>query len=261
MSATPALAVESDNPMLQRGVRLIQRMEETAGLRVLMRALRWPQNTDRDRALIHLYRGIAYGNMLHEQGARRSFRQALRFDASVRVPGSVSPKIRAIFDAVLAALRRARVEGRRRAAAAAAAAAPRDRTSETDDGADDRGRDVSRQRSGIYWPGWITGGVAVAALATAIGLGVASRADQSAADDPNLPFSRAKTLVDHAESKALGANVMFGVAGAAAVMSAVLFVLHYRSKPERVARRRRQKSAAVVPLAGGGAIAVGGFSW
>ena len=58
------------------------------------------------------------------------------------------------------------------------------------------------------------------------------------------------------ERKALGANICFGIAGAAAVTSAVLFYVGWRR-----AHRRTSGAAALVPAESGAVLQVGRILW
>lgn len=72
-------------------------------------------------------------------------------------------------------------------------------------------------------------GVGLAALATGIGLGAASAGDAAQAGNRSRSVSEAQGFADAANGKALGANVLFGVGGAALAGGALLFVF---SMPE-----------------------------
>jgi hypothetical protein len=86
------------------------------------------------------------------------------------------------------------------------------------------------------------GGVAVAGLAVGVVLGSVAKARESDAFDlcPDATkqcpsFLKANSLMDEARSKALVANVMFGVAGVAAIGAAVLWFTGAPAKTEGVA--------------------------
>jgi hypothetical protein len=72
-------------------------------------------------------------------------------------------------------------------------------------------------------------GVGVAALIAAVALGAASSADAGAAMDKRLPVGQAQGLADSANGKAIGANLLYGVGGAAVASGALMFVF---SMPE-----------------------------
>jgi hypothetical protein len=99
---------------------------------------------------------------------------------------------------------------------------------------------------------WVTGGAAVATLAVAVGLAVAANADH---DEWQSELARGKDrqrwedLSSSGQAKALSANILFGVGGALAVTSVVLFFVEGRSpgKEARVTTR-------LTPLVGGAAL-------
>ncbi len=72
-------------------------------------------------------------------------------------------------------------------------------------------------------------GVGLAALATGLALGAASSADAARAGDRTNTVSEAQRLAGEANAKATGANVLFGLGGAAAAGGALLFLF---SMPE-----------------------------
>ncbi|HJZ84248.1 MAG TPA: PEGA domain-containing protein [Polyangia bacterium] len=83
---------------------------------------------------------------------------------------------------------------------------------------------------------WVAGGVAVAALATGVVLGLSYNSD---VDDLNKKYPDGVVrdpkdfdTIDSARSKGTAANVMFGVAGAAAVTGAILFFYEGRAASE-----------------------------
>ena len=88
---------------------------------------------------------------------------------------------------------------------------------------------------------WVVAGTAVAALGVAIGLGASASADYSEFEDLLASGQRDETrreeLESSIQSKSMGANVMFGVAGGLAVTSVVLFFLEGRAPTRRRATR------------------------
>lgn len=95
------------------------------------------------------------------------------------------------------------------------------------------GRDALPGRSRVWT--WVAAGSAVAALGVAIGLGASSSADYSEFSDlvasGRRDEVRRQELESAIESKALGANVLFGVAGALALTSVVLYFVEGRAAP------------------------------
>lgn len=71
---------------------------------------------------------------------------------------------------------------------------------------------------------WVAGGVGVAALGAAVGMGVAaSGSSQRLRDGTVRPQAEAQALYDQANTMRTGANISYGVAGAALVTAAILF--------------------------------------
>lgn len=76
---------------------------------------------------------------------------------------------------------------------------------------------------------WVAGGVGVAALGAAVGMGVAaSGTSQQLRDGTVRPQAEAQALHDSASGLNTGANVAYGVAGAALVTAALLFFVEGR---------------------------------
>jgi hypothetical protein len=83
----------------------------------------------------------------------------------------------------------------------------------------------SKLRVGSY----VVFGVGLAALITGIALGASSLADATSAKDKTLPISQARAFANSANGKGIGANVLFGVGGAAVAGGVLMFVF---SMPE-----------------------------
>lgn len=204
------------NPHLAEGLRLLNEMEDTRALAALKRALDWPDNTPKLRAEIYLNIGIAHGNLLHRNAASESFRRALEQDPSITLPDRTSPKIKDLFQRVRAELQQQRSRP------------PAPPTAEP--GPQPPPLPPATPASSPYLPAWIVAGVAGGSLVTAIVLGALSKSSSNNAEDISLTYDEAKAHHDKATRRALGANIMFGVAGAAAITSGVLFYLGYRGK-------------------------------
>ena len=67
------------------------------------------------------------------------------------------------------------------------------------------------------------------AIAGAVALGVASAADTATAQNKSLTYSDAARAADAANGKAIGADILYGVGGAAAAAGVLMFVF---SMPE-----------------------------
>ncbi len=105
------------------------------------------------------------------------------------------------------------------------------------------GRDATSQRSRIWT--WVAAGSALAALGVAIGLGASASAEYSELEDlvasGQRDEVRRQELESAIDSRALGANVLFGVAGGLALTSVVLYFVEGRAaaRPRATAGRYR----------------------
>ena len=78
----------------------------------------------------------------------------------------------------------------------------------------------SKLRIGSY----VVFGVGLAAVATGIALGVSSAGDAAAAKNRMQSIAQAQAFADAANSKAVGANLLYGLGGAAVAGGAVMFI-------------------------------------
>lgn len=83
----------------------------------------------------------------------------------------------------------------------------------------------SKLRIGSY----IVAGVGLAAVAAGIALGASSSADATQAQNRNQSISQAQAFADSANGKAVGANLLYGIGGAAVAGGVVMFIF---SMPE-----------------------------
>ncbi len=101
---------------------------------------------------------------------------------------------------------------------------------------------------------WVVAGTAVAALGVAIGLGASASADYSEFEDLLASGRRDETRREELESaiqsKSLGANVMFGVAGGLAATAVVLFFLEGRAPARKQTARAAGLQLMVGPVTG-----------
>lgn len=81
------------------------------------------------------------------------------------------------------------------------------------------------KKGGRVWT-WVAGGLAVASAGAGVGLGVAAQG--TAAKVPMAPIGQAPAQAQQAQGLAMGANVAYGVAGAAAVTAVILFFVEGR---------------------------------
>lgn len=76
-------------------------------------------------------------------------------------------------------------------------------------------------KKGRLWT-WVAGGVAVASVGAGAGMGVVAR-NTAEGIGPNTAIGQARAQAESAQGLATGANIAYGVAGAAAITAVVLF--------------------------------------
>jgi tetratricopeptide (TPR) repeat protein len=246
--------------LLERGVELVTQAENARAIRVLRRALLRPASPA-ERARGHLYLGIARFNLLQTAAARRSFRTALELEPGIELPPDAAPKLRRFFarlrpPATVAPPAAAPATAPPRAPPASAPRAGRQPGDRRSLPAPLEPRETLRPaRSARYAPAWLCLGLTVAATAAGVGLGAAASAENRAAEDPALTSNAADEHHRSAARYATGANVLFGVTGAAAVAGGVLLYLGWR---------RGQRAAAVsfsLPRGGGALVEIDAARW
>lgn len=236
------------NPHLERGIKLLSEFEEKKALKVLEHALTWSGNDDAIRAKIYLYQGIAYFELLKKADATTAFRKALETDKTVVLPTALSPKIRDLFSSVRVGLGGETVDpDPPPTSQPTSQPGPQDVKHEHGGHGGKGGKATDRPppKAGFSftWPTWVCAGIAVAAAAAAVGLGVAGQSKGDEARDPSIPYNDAVLIHDQAKGLVTGANVMIGVGSAAVVGAVVFFVLDWMSPP--------QVTAGVGPTSGG----------
>jgi tetratricopeptide (TPR) repeat protein len=246
-------ALARPNPHLKRGIKLLHDMEDARALVELQRALRVRDSSADEQAEVYVYIGIAQFNLLRTEQARASFGAALDRNPNVELPPMTSPKIRQVFESVRN--RRGAVEPRPEPEPGPEPPVPTFQP-------DQQGRPapvIRRTRRprpttfwGRYWPALTLLGVGVAAAGAGVGCGVTAASEAEKSKDVNLPYEEARAHYDEAGRRALAANVMYGVAGAAALTSAVLFWYYATRRPAEP-----PTSAAVLPLRSGVVLQVG----
>jgi len=231
LAAGVQVALAADNPDLSHGIRLLDQAEDEAALQAFKRALARPKLRRAQRVKVQLYLGITYLNLVQVGAARDHFRAALKLDPRAELPGGVSPKIEEFFTQVKAEL----VQSSRRARPPHSGPPPAPPPSPP------RAAD-SRPSAWSYWPAWVAVGLGVAAGGAGLGLAIRARDRTDEANDLTLPTSEAETRHDSARKMALSANILFGVAGAAAIAAGILFYL---------GSRRSSTTAGVLPVESG----------
>lgn len=242
--AAMSVASAKGNPHMARGIQLLDQAEDEQALKQFEQALKWPGGRRAHRATIHIYLGITQLNLANDTAAAAHFREALKLDAKVRLPGGVSPKIER-FMARIRSEQPAQPVRPKPAPAPSPVVRPvtpvvsrRDRPSPLG-----------------YWPAWAALGVGVAAGGAGLALGLLAGKKADEANDLGLPTSEAESTHDTAGKMALSANILFGVAGAAAIASGVLFYVGSRDRDDR------GPVAGLVPMEGGALLQLRGATW
>lgn len=248
-------ALARPNPHLQRGIKLLQEMEDARALAELQRALRMRGNSAEAQAEIYVYIGIAQFNLLRTEQARASFGAALDRNPNVDLPPLTSPKIRQVFESVRASRRSVAPQPEPGPEPEPEPPVPTFQPKRPNQPPPvirraRRPRQVSFW--GRYWPALALIGVGVAAAGAGIGCGVTAASEAEKSKDVNLPYEEARAHYDEAGRRALAANVLYGVAGAAALTSAVLFWYYATRRPAEPAA-----SAAVLPARSGVVLRLG----
>ena len=237
--ASAPRAAARDNPHLVRGVKLLDQAEDEKALRAFKRALKRRGSSKAGRARIHLYLGVTRMNLGQEELARKHFRVAFRLDPRADLPPDMSPKMHQLAEEV----RQEQPPGPAPTVTPPTVAPVTPVV-------------VRRQESGsalTYWPAWTVLALGLAAGGTGLAMGLLSRKNAEEASDLGQPTSTAESKHDTAKTQALTANIMFGVAGAAAITAGVLFYVG--------SRRTGTTTAGIVPLRGGALVHVGGLAW
>jgi len=102
---------------------------------------------------------------------------------------------------------------------------------------------------------WVAAGSAAAAAIVAIGLWASARSEYNEYQDKDTTRARGANLKGSIESKARGANAMYGIAGALAVTSVALYFLEGRqarqaSRESKADRKQSRRSTLVAPMVG-----------
>jgi tetratricopeptide (TPR) repeat protein len=207
-------------------------MEDARAADAFRRALAQSSSrAERARILVHL--GIAHCNLLDWSAAEDAFRRALAEQPDVRLPAVTSPHIVARFERLRAsASSRPASSPSTRPAATRPASAPASRAVVARVVVPPRPPPPAPARRSWRhaWGAWVALGVAAAAAGAGLGLGLSARSEDQRANDLSLLYEEAMPHYDRARSRAIAADVLFGVAAAAAVVSAALIVRHARER-------------------------------
>ena len=234
--ATVASAQATQNIYLAQGKVFFQGMEFEKCLQRMEQASRWSNLTRQDLRDIELYTGLCRFSLGQREEAVDHFTLALQLDPNTTLPPATSPKIEEVF--------RPLAERARAAQAATGAEPGQDALGK--DGQDSSGADAPRSAHLVPpTPGPRTGvdaalepdapksrvlplalgGTAVAAAGAGALLGVLARGHEARFNDRLTYYDDAQAAGKSARSMALGANIAFGIAGAAATGALVTWLL------------------------------------
>jgi len=210
LSATAQAGAKQD---AAEGARLLKELQEEQAIAVLTRALDRGDATKAEEAELALLLGLARFNLRDEEGARLAFKRGLVADGSAELPKLASPRARALFVQVKAAVDDERAKAR--AAAAQSVAAPPAAVEVTQPPSS--GGPSARQVSGVVLA---VAGVAAAAVGGwAIGDAYSQRS--AAVKEPDA--LTAKSLFDTGQSRLTLGTVLVIAGGVVLVGGAAIF--------------------------------------
>ncbi len=224
MSATLALLVlltappHEPNPFLLQAKVLQQSLEFEKCLKRLDNAGKWKETTDAERAEIELYFGLCKLGLGREREAEQHIERALKLNPALTLPPLSGPRVEKVFE-----------NARARAGVAAPTPAaepdlpPAATPALVPDAPPPSPPPVVEAKPVRLGPPIALAAVSAASLAAALVLG--AQAQSVAAESRGAGFaSDAVSLGQQANTFALGANVLYAVAGAALVACIVLLI-------------------------------------
>lgn len=202
------------NPFLAEARVHQQAQDYTRCLKRLEQAAAWKSSVD-EEAEVTLLRGLCRFGAGDELGAAGDFEHALRISPSVALPAWTSPRIREAFTA---ARSRAGVPETtpKQTVTEPPAVTPPLVTVEP----------APPPRSKLLVPALVTGGISVAALGVATGLGLHARALEGVSFSARFE-SDARSAALGARDFATAANATFAVAAVAALTAGVLLLVEW----------------------------------
>jgi tetratricopeptide (TPR) repeat protein len=205
----PSPSSRAADPQLAEAISAYENFEYEQALKLLTQVGQKAGLDEADRARVHLFTGLTLFTLGERERAEQAFAQALRLDYQIAPPADTSPKIIAAFQAVKKTI-------------PAPAPKPDPRVGTGDRDPDPPPTVVAPAPSkGRVWT-WVVAGVGAAALAGG-GLSAGLAAQAKGDFDDQEWAARAADLKETVETRALAANVLFGVGGAALLTAVVLF--------------------------------------
>lgn len=220
------LAARAENKELALGIEAYENFEYQNAQGILLKALKDTHSTKKEAARVHVYLGLVHFTLGDKNGARKDFEAALKLDYNAALPPDTSPKIMAVFNTVKDDI-----------------PPPVIVTPVKNHPPGINGGPPPPPRK-LVWT-WVAVGIGGAAVA---GAGACAYLASAAKNDfDKEPFAdKANDLKSEIETKALAANILFGVGAAGLVAGLILFFTEGSSEPDQV-------STPVVSLTPGGA--------
>jgi tetratricopeptide (TPR) repeat protein len=206
------------NPYLQQAIQSYENFEYEEALRILQQAAEVPDSTKEELAKVHLYMGLVRFTLGDPVQAEKDFKKAIGLNYQIKPPPDTSPKIVSEFQRVKKTIPPPEVKG-----------TPGGGDQPPGGGGIVIVKPVPPTPRKRVWT-WVVLGVGAGAL---IGGGVFGYLASSAkADFDNQPWAdKANDLKNTAESRALLANILFGVGGAGMAAALILFFTEGADQP------------------------------
>ena len=206
----------AENPYLKKAIQSYENFEYEEALRILQQAVEVPDSNKEEQAQVYLYMGLVRFTLGDPAQAEQDFKTALGLNYEIKPPTDTSPKIVSEFQRVKKTV------------------PPPDVTDPGGGGGPDGGgivivKPVPTPPRKRVWT-WVVLGVGAGAL---VGGGVFGYLASSAkADFDNQEWAdKADELKNTAESRALLANILFGVGGAGMAAALILFFTEGADQP------------------------------
>jgi tetratricopeptide (TPR) repeat protein len=206
----------AENPYLKQAIQSYENFEYEEALRKLQQAVEAPDSTKEEQAQVYLYMGLVRFTLGDPAQAEQDFKKALGLNYKIKPPTDTSPKIVSEFQRV------------KKTVPPPEATGPGGGGGPGGDGIVIVQPAPAPPRKRVWT--WVVLGVGAGAL---VGGGVFGYLASSAkADFDNQEWAdKADELKNTAESRALLANILFGVGGAGMAAALILFFTEGADQP------------------------------
>jgi len=196
------MAALAENKELARGIEAYENFEYQKAQGILLKALKDTHSTKKEAAKVHVYLGLVHFTLGDKNGARKDFEGALKLDYNAALPPDTSPKIMAEFNTVKDDI------------------PPPVIVTPVKNHPGIHGGPPPPPRKRVWtWVAVGLGGAALAGAGTCAYLASAAKTDFD-----KEPFAdKANDLKAKIETRALTANILFGVGAAGLVAGLILF--------------------------------------